>query len=67
MLAQHRDFLARMRRILEIAKTIDRPDGPEFEQCAHELGELFRALRAHELIEDALLDRLVEHDIRRGT
>lgn len=66
MLAQHRDFLERMRHILEVAKAIDRPDGPEFEQCARELGELFRALREHEQVEDALLDRLVEQDIRRS-
>lgn len=67
MLAQHRDFLERMRRILEVASHIDRPDGPEFEQCARELGELFRALREHELVEDTLLDRLVEQDIRHGS
>ena len=64
MLAQHRDFLERMQRILEVARTIDRPDGPEFEQCARELGLLFQDLREHERVEDSLLERLVEQDIR---
>ena len=64
MLDQHRDFLERMRRIQDIAGTIDRPDGPEFEHCARDLHELFRALREHEQTEDALLERLVEQDIR---
>lgn len=67
MRAQHRDFLERMRRILETASAINRPDTPEFEQCSRELEELFRALREHEREEDALLDRLVEQDIRRGS
>lgn len=66
MLAQHRDFLERLRNILEVAEKIERPDGPEFEQCARELGELFRDLRKHELDEDELLERLVDQDIRRG-
>lgn len=66
LLGQHRDFLERLRRILEIAGTIERPDSPEFEHCARELGELFRELREHELAEDALLERLVDQDIRRG-
>ena len=66
MLEQHRGFLERMRRILGIARTLARPDGPEFEECSRELGELFRDLREHERAEDELLDRLVEQDIRRG-
>ncbi len=65
MLAQHKDFLERIRRILETVSTVERPDSPEFEQCSRELKELFRKLRAHELAEDALLERLVEQDIGR--
>lgn len=67
LLAQHRDFLARLSRILELVTALARPEGPEFERCAQELGELFRALRAHEQAEDSLLERLVEQDIRRAT
>lgn len=66
MLAQHRDFQERLRVALEIAGTIERADGPEFERCAKLLGELFRDLRRHELDEDELLERLVDQDIRRG-
>jgi len=65
MLAQHQDFLARLRRILASVSTVQRPDSPEFEQCSRELGDLFRALRAHERAEDALLERLVEQDMGR--
>ena len=67
MLAQHRDYLKRLRGILEIVETTGRPDTPEFEQVCRALEELFRDLRAHELAEDALLDRLVDQDIRRRT
>jgi hypothetical protein len=66
MLAQHADFLARLRAILDVVSGLEKPDGPELEQCARDLRELFGALRAHELAEDDLLDRLVEQDIRRG-
>lgn len=65
MLAQHQDFLARLHRILANVSAVQRPDSPEFEQCSRELGELFRALRAHERAEDALLERLVEQDMGR--
>ena len=65
MLAQHRDFLERLRRSLDLARTIARPDSPEFERCSQELGELFRDLREHERAEDALLEQLVDQDIRR--
>jgi hemerythrin-like domain-containing protein len=65
MMHQHRDFLERMSRILATMSALERSDGPEFEQCARELRDLFGALRAHEQAEDALLDRLVEQDIRR--
>ena len=67
LLAQHRDLLERLRRSLETVRTLDTLDSPEFEQCARELGELFRALREHELAEDTLLSSLVEQDIGRGT
>ena len=67
LLAQHDDFQSRLRHILELMTALERPEGPQFERCAEELGELFRALRAHEEAEDTLLERLVEQDIRRAT
>jgi hemerythrin-like domain-containing protein len=67
LLSQHRDFLARLRRILDLLDTLTRPDGPEFEGCVQELRELFHALRAHEEAEDELLESLVEQDIRHAT
>jgi hemerythrin-like domain-containing protein len=66
MLAQHQDFLERLRRVQEAAGAIVRLDGPEFEGFARDLHELVAALRKHERDEDELLERLVDHDIRRG-
>ena len=67
LLSQHRDFLARLRRILDTLDTLAQPNGPEFERCAQELGELFRELREHEQAEDELLESHVEKDIRQAT
>ena len=65
MMRQHADFLERLRRILAALETLDRSDGPQFEQCSSDLRRIFRELRAHEQAEDALLERLVEQDIGR--
>lgn len=65
MREQHRDFLERLMHALELIRAITRVDGPEFAQLALELGDLFRDLRQHESAEDALLERLVDQDIRR--
>ena len=66
MLDQHRVFLARLGRCLATAGRLERLDGPEFRGFSRDLRELIAALRQHEQDEDALLDRLVEHDIRHG-
>lgn len=66
MLAQHADFLARLRQLQELVGTVVRPDAPEFEQFSRELRQLIAELRKHEQDEDELLERLVDHDIRHG-
>ena len=66
MLAQHADFLARLKGLQEAASTIVRLDGPEFERFSRDLRQLIAELRKHEQDEDELLERLVDHDIRRG-
>ena len=66
MLDQHRDFLERLKHILEVANAIERPDAPELARFSRDLRRLIAELRKHELDEDALLERLVDHDIRNS-
>lgn len=65
MLAQHRFFLETLQRLLATVAPIERVDTPEFAGFSRELRQLIAALRKHERDEDELLDRPVEHDIRR--
>jgi hemerythrin-like domain-containing protein len=66
MLGQHGVLLERLKHVLDTVNGIERLDGPQFERFSRDLRELIAALRQHERDEDALLERLVDHDIRHG-